>query len=414
MAQVSLRNRFWMISLVFVLSAFFLVFFVLSFVLTPPVIHKLVTLDEEKRLHELARSGRWESAGVNVVGVDGVRPGLIAVPLDDGRYLVSERPFNAWEALKVVQPPRGRGLLALAVWIGLLYLLSTILSHFVNKPIKELVVGVRALGAGKRDVQVAVPEEAELAELAHGFNQMTRQLALREEELEQALLAKERMFASTSHELRTPLTVILGYCQMLEEGMKGEMTEQQRASLEVIHRNAEGLLDQVEMLLTNSKLRTGTLPLELESIDLRELVEKLMEDLRPLAEEKSLELKLQLPEQPALVEVDAKLAVQIARNLVVNALKFTPQGRVEVSLSEDEGVVSFCVRDTGPGVQVAFEERLFQEFSRGPNSEGVEGTGLGLALSQRLARAMNGEVLLAENGPDGAVFCWRTPVQCES
>ena len=414
MAQVSLRNRFWMVSLVFVLSSLVLIFLVLSFVLTPSVVHKLVTLDEEKRLHELARSGEWESAGVRAVAADALRPGFIAVPLDDGRFLISERPLNVWEALKVVQPPRGRGLLALVAWIGLLYLLSTILSHFVNKPIKELVVGVRALGEGKRDIQVAVPEEAELAELARNFNDMTRQLAQREEELEQALLAKERMFASTSHELRTPLTVILGYCQMMEEGLKGELTEQQRASLEVIHRNARGLLSQVEMLLTNSKLRTGTLPLDLECLDLREVVEELVEDLRPLAEEKSLELKLELPAQPALVEGDAKMAVQIARNLVINAVKFTPHGRVEVSLSKGDGFVLFCVKDTGPGVQVAFEERLFQEFSRGPNSEGIEGTGLGLALSQRLARAMNGEVLLAENGPSGATFCWRTPIRCES
>ena len=108
------------------------------------------------------------------------------------------------------------------------------------------------------------------------------------------------------------------------------------------------------------------------------------------------------------------MAVQIARNLVINAVKFTPHGRVEVSLSKGDGFVLFCVKDTGPGVQVAFEERLFQEFSRGPNSEGIEGTGLGLALSQRLARAMNGEVLLAENGPSGATFCWRTPIRCES
>ena len=414
MAQVSLRNRFWMVSLVFVLSSLVLIFLVLSFVLTPSVVHKLVTLDEEKRLHELARSGEWETAGVRAVATEALGPGLIAVPLDDGRFLISERPLNLWEALKVVQPPRGRGLLALVAWIGLMYLLSTILSHFVNKPIKELVVGVRALAAGKRDIQVAVPEEAELAELARNFNDMTRQLAQREEELEQALLAKERMFASTSHELRTPLTVILGYCQMMEEGLKGELTEQQRASLEVIHRNARGLLSQVEMLLTNSKLRTGTLPLDLERVDLREIVEELIEDLRPLAEEKSLELKVELPAHPALGEVDAKMAVQIARNLVINAVKFTPRGGIEVSLSVGESVVSFCVKDTGPGVQVAFEERLFQEFSRGPNSEGIEGTGLGLALSQRLARAMNGEVLLAENGPDGATFCWRTPIRCES
>jgi signal transduction histidine kinase len=156
------------------------------------------------------------------------------------------------------------------------------------------------------------------------------------------------------------------------------------------------------------------LPLDLDRVNIREVIEELVEDLRPLAEEKGLELQLELPAQPVLVEVDAQMAVQIVRNLVINAVKFTSRGRIEVSLSEREGVVSFCVKDTGPGVQVAFEERLFQEFSRGPNSDGIEGTGLGLALSQRLARAMNGEVLLAENGPNGATFCWRTPIRCES
>lgn len=410
---MSLRNRFWIVSLAFVLSALILMFFVLSLVLTPPVISKLVTLDEEKKLHQLARNGQWQEEGIKAVESAEVRPGLIAVPLDDGRFLVSERPLNVWEALKVVRPPKGRGLLALVAWVGLLYGLATILSHFVNKPVKELVQGVRALAEGRRDIQVQVPEETELAELARGFNEMTRQLSQREKELEEALLAKERMFASTSHELRTPLTVILGYCQMLEEGLKGELSEPQRAGLAVITRNARGLLTQVEMLLTNSKLRAGTLPVELDRIELRELADELVEDLRPLAREKQLELDLKLPDQPVPVEVDPKLAGQIARNLIVNAIKFTPQGRIEVTLLKTDQSAEFCVKDTGPGVQVAFQERLFQEFSRGPNSEGIEGTGLGLALSQRLAQAMNGDVLLAENGEEGATFCWRTPL-CES
>ena len=411
MALVSLRNRFWMVSLAFILSAFLLMLFLLTVVLTPPVAQRLVRLDEEKRLTLLVQSGDWEQKGIRVMPQ--ADPDLVSVPLKDGRFLVSDRPLNVWETIKVVRPSRSRGWLALVAWVGLLYLLSTLLARFVNRPIKELAQGVRALADGRRDVRVSVPEEVELAELARGFNEMTAQLAQRERELEEALMAKDRMFASTSHELRTPLTLILGYCQMLEDGLKGELTDEQRSTLQVIHRNARELLGQVEMLLTNSQLTAGSLPLALEVLDLRDVLDQQVAELRPLAQEKELSLEIELTKDEVRAEVDSKLAVQIVRNLLANAIKFTPRGKVRVSVTREDGLAKVRVKDTGPGVNVAFEERLFQEFSRGPNSEGIEGTGLGLALSQRLAKIMGGEVVLADNGPGGATFCWQQPI-CES
>jgi signal transduction histidine kinase len=410
MARISLRNRFWMVSIAFVLSAFLLMLFLLTVVLTPPVAKRLVRLDEERRMTQLVQSGDWQAEGLRVTEV--ADPEFASVPLDDGRYLVSDRPLNVWESIKVVRPSRYRGWFGLVAWAGLLYLLATLLARFVNRPIKELAEGVRALADGERDIQVRVPEEAELAELARGFNDMTAQLAQREQELEEALLAKGRLFASTSHELRTPLTLILGYCQMLEDGLKGELTDEQRASFQVIHRNANGLLSQVEMLLTDSQLRAGSLPLTLEVFDLRDMLDEQVQEMKPLAQEKELSLEIELAEHEVRAEVDSKLATQIVRNLIANAIKFTPQGKVEVKVASDDGLAKVTVKDTGPGVNVAFEERLFQEFTRGPNSEGIEGTGLGLALSQRLASEMGGEVVLADNGPDGATFCWQQPL-CE-
>lgn len=410
MARVTLRNRFWMVSIAFVLTTFLMMLFVLTAILTPPVVQRVVRLDEEKRLNFLVRSGEWEERGLQAVEKSRLDPDKVSVPLDDGRYVVSDRPLNVWEAMKVVRPSRFRGIFGLLLWGALLYLLSTLLARFVNRPIKELAEGVRALAEGRRDIQVNVPEEMELAELARAFNHMTAQLTQRENELEEALKAKDLMFASTSHELRTPLTVILGYCQLLDDGLKGELAPEQRATLEVIQRNARELLNQVEMLLTNSQLRAGSLPLQLETLDLRDMVERLVDELRPLAAEKNLALEIELPEDEVRAKVDLKLATQIARNLIVNAIKFTPEGSVKVKVAWEEPQALVTVKDTGPGVHVAFEERLFQEFSRGPNSEGIEGTGLGLALSQRLAREMGGEVVLADNGPDGATFSWQQPL----
>lgn len=411
MAQVSLRNRFWMVSLAFVFSVSLLLLFLVTVVLTPPVAQRLVRLDEEKRLTELVRSGEWEREGILLRA----RPDskLVSVPTEDGRYLVSDRPLNIWEAAKVIRPSGHRVWFALVIWCAMLYLLATLLANFVNRPIKELVQGFRALAQGQRDIRVKVSKEVELAELTRGFNDMTAQLAQREEELEDALLAKDRMFASTSHELRTPLTLILGYCQMLDDGLKGELTQEQRVCLEVIRRNANELLSQVEMLLTNSQLNAGSLPLVLEIMDLRDVLDQQTDEMRPLADKKGLSLEVELSAGEVRVEIDPKLATQIVRNLLANAIKFTAQGKVKVSVDRQEGLATVRVQDTGPGVQVAFEERLFQEFSRGPNSEGTEGTGLGLALSQRLAREMGGEVVLADNGPGGATFCWQQPI-CES
>lgn len=407
MAQVTLRHRFWLITLAFLILALVLPALLLTTVVTPPVVERLVRLDEEKRLHDLRDDLEALPPGVHVVDKEQVLPEEIAVPLNSSQWLVSDRRPSLRQALKVVRPAPWRGFLGLFLWLALLYLLSTLLARFVNKPIKELSDGVRELSQGRRGVTVKVPAERELAELAQGFNDMAAQLAQREQDLELALQAKERMFASTSHELRTPLTVILGYSQMLRDGLKGELSPEQQQSMLVIHRNAEGLLHQVEILLTNSQLKAGTLPLALEMVDLRDLADQLVVELTPFALEKGLRLEACLPEFEVLSQIDYRYGRQVLRNLLENAIKFTSQGSVKVEVLKGDGRVEVRVKDTGPGVQVAFEERLFQEFSRGPNSEGIEGSGLGLALSQGLAQRMGGEIELLENSEKGAVFAWR-------
>lgn len=407
MARITLRHRFWLISLAFLILALVLPTLLLATVVTPPVVERLVRLDEEKRLNDLRNDMEALPPGVRLVDKSQVLPQQIAVPLSPTQWLVSDRQPNLKQALMVVRPAPWRGFFGLLVWVAFLYFLATLLARFVNKPIKDLREGVRALSQGRREVTVKVPAERELAELAQGFNEMAAQLAQGERDLELALQAKERMFASTSHELRTPLTVILGYTQMLQDGLKGELSPEQQESMQVIHRNAEGLLYQVEVLLTNSQLKAGTLPLALESVDLRDLVDQLVLELSPFALGKGLRLEASLPDFEVLSQIDYRHGRQVVRNLLENAIKFTSQGSVEVQVLKNEAWVEVRVKDTGPGVQVAFEERLFQEFSRGPNSEGIEGSGLGLALSQGLAQRMGGEIKLLENSEKGAVFAWR-------
>lgn len=424
--RFSLKSRFFWATLGLLLVAWLVSLGVATTFVTPKVLQQLVTVDERARLLELTlqlvqvqpeqREAKFqELRHPNWTHVEmlplGTHPGaLVEQPIPGGsQVLVSHRPVNWSEARKVVQPSMTRWVAALVVNFTFLYALVTLLSRFVTRPLNRLRVAVDSFAQGERGVSVEIPQEEELAQLSEAFNQMVQQLEARESELaqasaklKQALAAKERVFANTSHELRTPLTAILGYVQMLEEGIKGPLSPGQQSCVEVIGRNSKALLSQVEDLLTMSRLQSGSFPLKLESTDLKELVQELVEDFRPAFENKELQLSTELPAEPVVVVLDVERGRRILSNLLDNARKFTPQGSVEVVLSS-QGWLE--VRDSGPGVDLDPAE-LFQEFSRGPNSEGVEGAGLGLALAQQLANSLGGRLRLLRSGPEGSVFRW--------
>lgn len=417
--SLSLRSRFWWVSLGLVLASSLLLVLVLTTILTPDAAQRLVQLEEKSRLLELSHQlvtsppSEWqnlvdEKGGEYIkLESDTGKAGGISVAVPNSHYrLVSDRPVTFWESRKVIQPPPWRQFFALLTFCLALFLLAHLLSRFVVDPVSKLTEGVRAISQGERGVEVPVPQEMELAELARGFNQMSRDLAQREAELRTALEAKEKIFATTSHELRTPLTVVLGYCQMLEDGLKGDLNEEQLRIVAVMKRNARSLLGQVETLLTLSQLRSDSLPLNCESADLRDLAHEVTEELQPLAAQKDLELKVTVPSESVGVKLDYQRGCQIARNLIANAIKFTAAGGVEVLVEDSNGQARLVVRDSGPGISEEFQALLFQEFSRGEDTEGVEGSGLGLALSRRLAHGMGGDVDLVSSGEDGSEFTW--------
>lgn len=413
-----------MLSLITFFVASLVIGLLITTVITPEAAKRLVKLEEQQRLYQIAARidvddakvakrdfSALQAPNIRLVNKEEVPAEGTILPLGQtGLTLVSYRPLNIWEAAKVVRPEPGRRIVPTLLTVIILYFLASLLARFVNKPITQLLEGVRDLAEGKEGVSVPIPSESELAELATSFNDMAESLAARESELKQALAAKDRIFATASHELRTPLTVILGYCQLLEDGMKGELSEEQRQSLSVIHRNADGLLQQVEALLTISQLRAGSLPFERELIDLRELASELRENFAPLAESRGLELLAEMGPDPVLVSLDYKRGLQIGRNLLSNALKFTTEGTINLRVAVQAQNATFEVSDTGPGISPDFEEKLFTEFNRGPETEGIEGSGLGLALSRRLARSMDGEVRLQSTGPKGSTFVWTQPV----
>lgn len=233
--------------------------------------------------------------------------------------------------------------------------------------------------------------------------------ALREKniELEQASQAKDRFLASMSHELRTPLNAIIGFTGTLLMKLPGPLTHDQDHQLKTIRNSARHLLAIINDLLDLAKIESGKVELDFETVALQELLQEIFTTLQPVAEAKALSFRLELPETPLELHTDHRALKQILLNLVNNALKFTSQGSVSLQAGQTpDGLTWIQVRDTGIGIAQDDQDRLFQAFERavGKDAGLIEGTGLGLHLSQKLAQLLGGRIVCQSQAGVGSSF----------
>ena len=217
---------------------------------------------------------------------------------------------------------------------------------------------------------------------------------------------KDEFLSLVSHELRTPLTSIRGYLDLVLDDEAGELNPEQRRFLLAVERNSGRLLRLVGDLLFVAQADAGRLMLDQGKVDLVALAAECVEGAMPAAAEKSIELVLATEPVPTLVGDRGRLA-QVLDNLVSNALKFTPEGGgVEVSTKLNGEHVSVEVADTGIGIPVADQPRLFERFFRSSvaNERAIPGTGLGLAIVQAIVEAHNGEIRIDSTVGRGTTF----------
>jgi CheY-like chemotaxis protein len=220
---------------------------------------------------------------------------------------------------------------------------------------------------------------------------------------EAANLAKTRFLMGLSHEIRTPLNAIHGYAQLLERGAALSPAEAGR----IIRRSSEHLADLVEGLLDISRIESGVLKLNRETVALRALLEQVAAMFRIEAGNKGLEFVYNpAANLPAWVLADERRLRQVLINLLSNAIKYTPAGRVTLSVRYRSMVAEFAVADTGIGIAPEDAERIFQPFDRGGGrAAGVApGIGLGLALSRMLAHVMGGDISVKAAPGGGSIF----------
>lgn len=230
--------------------------------------------------------------------------------------------------------------------------------------------------------------------------------ALRQSE-RQAQLAnasKSEFLANMSHEIRTPMTAILGYADLLKEHVRDDDANKY---LNTIRRNGDYLLDIINDILDLSKIEAGKFEIDRERFEPRRVIEDVQSIMGVRANESDLQLTVQYDGKlPRMIEADAKRLKQILINLVGNAIKFTPRGRVSIRVHYHAGMLHFDVTDTGIGMSEEQQQRLFQPFSQGDASvtRTFGGTGLGLAISRRLAEMLGGRILVSSTEHVGSTF----------
>ncbi len=252
--------------------------------------------------------------------------------------------------------------------------------------------------------------------VAHDVTERARiEKELREakEEADRANHAKSEFLSRMSHELRTPLNAILGFGQLLE---RQNPTEAQRTRVNHIINAGRHLLNLINEVLDISRVETGNLQLSLEPVCVAEALEEALSLMRPLAAERGIELRTStLLEEADYVMADRQRLQQVLLNLLTNAVKYTPlDGKVTVSSSTIASSIRIMISDTGAGISSEKQARLFTPFDRlGAEQTGVEGTGLGLALCQRLIHAMHGSIGVDSKVDSGSMF-WVELARAES
>ena len=243
--------------------------------------------------------------------------------------------------------------------------------------------------------------------LARSNIELTRSAEL----AKQANESKTQFFANISHELRTPLHGILGHSQLLA---LEPLAEEPMESVESIHESAKHLLQIVNQVLDLSKAESGVQLAEMSQVAVRTVFDEVVKLHEADAALRGLALKLQVdPQVPELLFTDGTLLKQILHNLVSNALKFTDKGSVSVSAALDASQVRIEVKDTGRGISVEDQGRLFNSYTQVQNFEtrSIRGTGLGLSLSRQLVSLLGGEIGLSSRLGEGSIFWLTLPLR---
>ncbi len=338
------------------------------------------------------------------------------------------------------------------VFIVIGFLGTSAFSYGLTRKVKKLVNHAHLIAEGDLDRPVKVSSKDEIGELATSFEHMRTEIRRKNDEIEsynrkleekvmertaelrsltsqlqrnniilqeanEKLLELDRLksefLANTSHELRTPLTSILGYSQCVLAELDGPLPDGQKENVKKILSSGRDLLELINRLLDFSRLESGRITLDLETVDIRGVIEEAVTTVRPLSEEKGLDLITRIdPDIPPLT-ADRMRIKQTVLNLLSNAVKFTDRGFVKVTALRSNGDIQVSVEDTGIGIDYDHHEAIFDAFRQvdGSVQRKYGGSGLGLTISRMLIEMHQGRIWVDSEKEKGTTFSFTLPIK---
>lgn len=280
------------------------------------------------------------------------------------------------------------------VWLAFLWNVTLI-------PLNAVLLVAAALILGR-----AVLSENLLNPLA----ELSQELQKKNAELIEAAQIKNRFLAKMSHELRTPLNSIIGYTDLILDGLYGDLSPQQQDRLEKVIRNGRNLLNLINDILDLSRIETGQLILEPVVVNTSEMIENAIQVVQPDAEAKNLEIRREFTDVPATL-VDAKRMGQILTNILSNAVKFTHEGHIRIVATSQKDMVQFMIEDTGIGIAENQIADVFEAFRQIDNTATRQygGTGLGMNITKQLIEMSGGNIWLESVVDAGTTFYFTLP-----
>jgi len=296
-------------------------------------------------------------------------------------------------------PPWATGLAAAALSLAIIQLLA----HGMTRPLREMVTAARAMSRGDYGRRVTATSRDEVGELARAFNSMASELA----EVDRM---RRDLVANVSHELRTPIGALRAVLENLVDGIEPV----DRPTLESTLRQVERLGDLVEQLLDLSRLESGAVPLDRQTVTARSLIDDVVHEWRLHGYGRRVELGVTIDPPSLRLDADPARLHQVLSNLVANAVRHSPDGGcVHLTARRDDGRAVLEVTDEGPGIPPDEAERVFERFYRSDpaRSGGDGGSGLGLAIARWIVELHGGEIRAESTEPHGCRIVVELPAR---
>ncbi len=353
----------------------------------------------------------WHAAGFDAALLDRLRDFAVAETQTElGRAARENRPIEITDLAAAPSAP----LRDIAFEAGFRSALIVPLVRS-GRVFGALIVQRRAPGRFADSTVDVLQTFASQSVLAIQNARLFREIEEKGHQLQVASQHKSQFLANMSHELRTPLNAVLGYAELLLDGIYGELPDKARSVLERVQSNGKHLLGLINDVLDLSKIEAGQLTLAIEDYAMQAVIHSVASATESLAKAKGLSLVSSVPRDLPMGRGDERRVTQVLLNLVGNAIKFTETGSISIAVAVSNGCFELAVSDTGPGIAKADQARIFEEFQQVDSSSTRQkgGSGLGLAISKRIVEMHGGGITVDSEPGKGSTFHVVIPVRVE-